>query len=319
MLSSSLSLPTKACHNCRRKRWKCDRSLPVCQKCLSTGTECLGYGKLFIWNQGVASRGKMMGKSFSEIEPINGIKNRSNEKETRSIIESGHASETRITDHSELSVTPPDRLPPRIDPSIGDIVKYNEPAMRSIARALVEPLVANLDEGHRDYLVHFATKLCADMVAYDGPGKNPMRALVPATSSFPFLLQIMIANSAFHVFNISKGAAHTTEEQNIYDTEVMLYNAPNQKFYRDALVAKQKALGSLAKFLTTVNPTNFDLILAAIMLFVNYDLIESGKEQWKPHLEGAQKLISLLGTPPFSSLGRVMSNLRIYLLSDYLV
>lgn len=56
---------SKPCHNCRRKRRRCDRSVPVCHKCMKTGQECLGYGKLFIWNEGVASRGKMMGKAYA--------------------------------------------------------------------------------------------------------------------------------------------------------------------------------------------------------------------------------------------------------------
>ena len=64
MSAVAFNLPTKACHNCRKRRWRCDRSLPSCQKCSTAGTECLGYGKLFKWNSGVASRGKMMGKSY---------------------------------------------------------------------------------------------------------------------------------------------------------------------------------------------------------------------------------------------------------------
>ncbi len=39
----------KSCHNCRVRRRRCDRSVPVCFKCASTGQECLGYGKLFKW------------------------------------------------------------------------------------------------------------------------------------------------------------------------------------------------------------------------------------------------------------------------------
>ncbi|KAL4807910.1 fungal-specific transcription factor domain-containing protein [Aspergillus unguis] len=57
-------LASKACHNCRRRRIRCDRAVPACQKCAKYGQECLGYGKLFVWNNGVASRGKMMGKTF---------------------------------------------------------------------------------------------------------------------------------------------------------------------------------------------------------------------------------------------------------------
>jgi hypothetical protein len=65
MQSSAITATAKKpCHNCRRRRLKCDRSLPACTKCSRTGQACLGYGKLFLWNQGVASRGKMMGKTF---------------------------------------------------------------------------------------------------------------------------------------------------------------------------------------------------------------------------------------------------------------
>lgn len=54
----------EACHNCRRRRLRCDRSLPHCLKCTSNGYECLGYGRLFRWEQGLASRGKMAGMTF---------------------------------------------------------------------------------------------------------------------------------------------------------------------------------------------------------------------------------------------------------------
>lgn len=57
--------PTRSCHNCRRRRWKCDRSLPTCNKCYSAHQKCLGYDKLFRWTDSVASRGSMMGKTFA--------------------------------------------------------------------------------------------------------------------------------------------------------------------------------------------------------------------------------------------------------------
>lgn len=60
------NMPRESCHNCRRRRRRCDRSLPHCQKCRRVDEECLGYGKFFSWVNGVASRGKMMGKSFDK-------------------------------------------------------------------------------------------------------------------------------------------------------------------------------------------------------------------------------------------------------------
>jgi hypothetical protein len=54
--------PTKSCHNCRYNRLSCDRSVPACCRCTTTGKNCLGYGKLWRWVDAVASRGKMAGK-----------------------------------------------------------------------------------------------------------------------------------------------------------------------------------------------------------------------------------------------------------------
>jgi hypothetical protein len=60
----------KACHNCQRRRRRCDRALPNCRKCEHANEECLGYGKLVTWVDGVASRGKMLGMSFDQFENV---------------------------------------------------------------------------------------------------------------------------------------------------------------------------------------------------------------------------------------------------------
>jgi hypothetical protein len=39
----------KPCHNCRRRRLRCDLSVPTCYKCTKTGQKCLGYGQLYRW------------------------------------------------------------------------------------------------------------------------------------------------------------------------------------------------------------------------------------------------------------------------------
>lgn len=56
-----------ACHNCRRQRLKCDRSAPQCRKCISRGQACLGYQRLLRWETGLASRGKLTGKTFQSL------------------------------------------------------------------------------------------------------------------------------------------------------------------------------------------------------------------------------------------------------------
>ena len=58
---------TQPCHNCRRRRLRCDRSLPKCLKCIKRGQECLGYECLLRWEDGMASRGKMVGRTFEDL------------------------------------------------------------------------------------------------------------------------------------------------------------------------------------------------------------------------------------------------------------
>ena len=58
----------KGCYTCRRRRITCDNGLPTCRKCRDAGKECLGYQKPLVWVKGgVASRGKMMGRSFDDV------------------------------------------------------------------------------------------------------------------------------------------------------------------------------------------------------------------------------------------------------------
>ena len=54
--SSLANYLNNPCHNCRRRRLRCDRSRPICNKCSSSGRECLGYDKLFIWTQCAGTR-----------------------------------------------------------------------------------------------------------------------------------------------------------------------------------------------------------------------------------------------------------------------
>ncbi|ORY14409.1 fungal-specific transcription factor domain-domain-containing protein [Clohesyomyces aquaticus] len=306
MSQSNLILPTKACHNCRKRRWKCDRSLPVCQKCLSSGSECLGYGTLFVWRQG-ASRGKMMGKSFE-----GGSTNKERQE---------HAPSQKPTSLRHCDNARDDTETPHSAPST--VVKQETGDM-TIQWALVDPLVKDLDQHARYYLLHFASQLCADMVVYDQPGENPFRDLIPATSANPLLLQVILANSAFHVYNLSREPVDQSAIQGnrkqclaAYYRTVSRFGGPMKTSYRDALVAKQQGLSLLAQAVTSINESTFDVVLASILLFINYDLIESGIDKWRVHMEGARRLINLFGDTPFQQRG--MSRLRKCLLADLLV
>ena len=151
---------TKPCHNCRRRRLRCDRSWPTCHKCAVSGQECLGYGKVFVWTQGIDSQGN--------VNPPPG----------RRIPDDGD-----VSGSSSLSVSPspPGQQPghglprpqPRPDPSdqhpLAQLVQQaREQAAQQMNRqqspqadsplqppgALTDPLFQDLDRTSRYYLSH---------------------------------------------------------------------------------------------------------------------------------------------------------------------
>lgn len=207
---------------------------------------------------------------------------------------------------------------------IEEVIPAREETEVAVHWSLVDPLIQDLNPHSRYYIYHFSTQICEDLVIYDGPGQNPIRDLIPAISAYPSLLQIMLANSAFHVFNISRDPISQSPYQQdqkpclvAYYQAVSKFGGPMRSSYQDALLAKQQALSLLAQLVSSVNESNIDLILVVILLFINYDLIESGRDKWKVHMEGARRLIDLLGTPPY--LQRPMSRLRLSVLADFLV
>ncbi|KAL4895971.1 fungal-specific transcription factor domain-containing protein [Aspergillus ambiguus] len=153
----------KACHTCRRRRVKCDRGVPHCNRCRGAGLECLGYGKLILWNQGVASRGKMMGKTF-ELPKADSL--------SSPRPGSPHCSEGRT-----VSATP--------------------------ASPMVDPLFQDFSPTIRRYLTHFGRTFSTDLVIYDVPDQNPVRQLLRYARDHPVLRHIIVATSAHHLYNLS--------------------------------------------------------------------------------------------------------------------
>lgn len=71
------------------------------------------------------------------------------------------------------------------------------------------------------------------MAIYDSPDQSPLQDLIPAVSAYPLLLQIIIANSAVHVFNISRDPIDASVYQEAkrpclvaYYTAVSRYGGP---------------------------------------------------------------------------------------------
>ncbi|KAE9579784.1 Acriflavine sensitivity control protein acr-2 [Colletotrichum fructicola] len=294
-----LNAPTKPCHNCRRRRLRCDRSYPHCHKCTAAGQECLGYGKLFRWTEGVASRGKLAGKAtitFSSApEP---------ESHSSSLQLADPAASSSGTQHPDL---PPAASSSSAEPEPSSALVVSAAAVRpgtqSAPWTLVDPLFQDVEHHYRHYLSYFTTRVCRDLVSWDVPDRNPFRSLVPLTRAHPLLQHIIVAASAAHMSNLSRAVS---------SDPVADLNA--RQALNDALIAKHKALRLLSSAIQSIGSSGGvggDVVLAAVLFFVNVELIESGQSGWKPHLEGAGRIMAFL--PPVGSADEA---LRDYVMSD---
>ncbi|KAF2489033.1 hypothetical protein BU16DRAFT_496889, partial [Lophium mytilinum] len=285
----------EACHNCRRRRLKCDRSLPQCLKCIKRGQECLGYQRLFRWDQGVASRGKMAGMTFDEM-----AKDRARHKNSN-----------------------PQALCPT---SLSDEQFARENIEVSPLRFLADPLIQDVNHASRKYLFYFASDVCRDLVLYDIPENNPFRELIPLTHKHPVLLQIIIANSALHMSNACQKSSASDTAAFPLGPRTSLLGSPcssssvirQTTSYNDALAAKQQALRLLASALTSIASVDTDVILAVVLLFIECELIDSGRDNWRYHTNGAKTIIERVCGPNVST-QTAMSPLRSCLISNCLV
>lgn len=115
------------------------------------------------------------------------------------------------------------------------------------------------------------------------------------------LLHIMVANAALHLSNashrsVSGGASPASSSSDTPLRSVQsrwsLIREPGS--YGDALVAKQRALSCLRVALMDRSSANTDATLATILLFTEFELLDSGRDSWRHHLSGAREIIGAL-------------------------
>jgi hypothetical protein len=158
------------------------------------------------------------------------------------------------------------------------------------------------------FVLLVASHVCKDLVLYDVPKHNPFRELIPLTHHHPVLLQIIIANSALHMSNASQKSL-------VLSTKCATRQPES---YQDALVAKQRALCLLNSALSSIASVNVDVTLAVVLLFIDFELLDTGQENWKHHINGARTIIETLCASSLST-QKEMSPLRSSLISNCLV
>ncbi|KAI0599701.1 fungal-specific transcription factor domain-containing protein [Biscogniauxia sp. FL1348] len=253
----------RACHNCRRRRLRCDRSVPECHKCSIAGLKCLGYGKLFRWTDTLVPNYPASVRRRSTTPP---------------------ASEPPPGNRLQASVAPSNRL--------GILSTPGDEFLDTPIISLSDPVLQDLGLSSRQYLYYFATRFCQDLVVHDSlrHGANPFRELIPMSQMHPFLQHIIIAVSAVHY---SQAMSHAP-------TRSPHYAQIAAKALVDALWARQKSIQALLGVLercrdmgwNRTNRSEKDALLATVLFFLNFDLIDSSGDGWREHLKAAGKLLS---------------------------
>lgn len=127
-------------------------------------------------------------------------------------------------------------------------------------------------------------EVCKDLVLHDLPTQNPFRNLLPLSGDYPVLQHIIVAIAALRLANVTEERPLTRDAR----------RGPSSEAYKDALVAKHRALRLLSEALTNSDSTNSDVVLASIMLFIKFELLDSGRDGWRFHTEGARQLMAYL-------------------------
>ncbi|OJJ87438.1 Zn(II)2Cys6 transcription factor [Aspergillus glaucus CBS 516.65] len=317
----------KGCYTCRRRRIICDNGQPTCQKCRDAGKECLGYQKPLVWVKGgVASRGKMMGRSFEEVTKKNPRRaGEPNELSAPAPTENMNPPSTvevfnqSVPNTSNQVAVPYSSNALPVPGSSGAAQQRGKntghiSASRNISTtddthilpSLIDPILKDINGLARFYIFHFNEKTAADLVLYANT-QNPYRDLISLVGESPLLANALSATGALHYALLADGdfspmpwstgepsANGTLLTPKEVEREVTssMSRRPSSKAYEHFLGLKQRALRQLSQDIRDPVKRNDDKTAAAIMVLALMDAIESGDEAWKYHLEGAKNLLN---------------------------
>ncbi|CAG8178844.1 unnamed protein product [Penicillium salamii] len=228
---------TQGCYTCRRRRIICDNGQPTCRKCRDAGKECLGYQKPLVWVKGgVASRGKMMGRSFDgpekspskpkrqEPAPIDDSGPTGSGFGVFSITESqspsdadSHSSGTQPSPETDGWAFETDNtiVGTEVEQMGFNFHQEHDTAVMHVPRGappaeytptpwgLVDPLLKDLSQFSRYYVHHYNQYMVNDFALYS-QSKNPFRDLTALVNHSPVLAHSITALGALHYSLLSE-------------------------------------------------------------------------------------------------------------------
>ena len=141
--------------------------------------------------------------------------------------------------------------------------------------------------------------VCRDLVLYNVLYDNPFRNLIPLAGFYPSLLQAIVANSALHMSNATESHASLlhlaysgVDGQDLRASNVL--TSLCETHYYVALASKQRALVMLNSALDVMCARDIDVVLAIVLLLIEFELIDCEQKEWKHHVRGARSLIEII-------------------------
>lgn len=152
---------------------------------------------------------------------------------------------------------------------------------------------------------------------YDHIEDNHFRGLIPLAHHNPVLLHIIIANSAMRMSHVQQRnvESHATGQLDTSPSAFQLSRSTSASY---ALGAKYRSLYLLCTILRGNAPIQSDITLAVVLLFIELELLDSGRENWTHHINGARRIIEKLCDTNVLC-NKPMTSLRKFLISNCLV
>jgi hypothetical protein len=133
------------------------------------------------------------------------------------------------------------------------------------------------------YNIPDSEKISPELVLYDVPSGNPFRSILPIISSSPLLLKGVLAVAARHHLNQAESLTASSS-----GLELVSRSSPS--LYH-ALYYKQQALLQMRNDLSAgANGPHRHILIAAMNMLVMAEILESGKDTWRIHLNAVQAL-----------------------------
>ncbi|KAL8424175.1 hypothetical protein RB596_004134 [Gaeumannomyces avenae] len=291
------SIAPVSCWTCRRRRLRCDSRLPTCAKCAKAGYRCLGYGpdKPFVWvGLGRRTSKKVVAAMAAAAEAAKADKAAEKASSSSSSSPSSRGSGELVSA----------KRPSQSQQSW----RVSGPATITVAAALpppelllcrpTEPMFVGHDAKTRGYIEYYLRRCCAECTIPQTPEEeekmNPYRSFMALSQGSPLVHNTVVALAAHHLAGSSRPAPKLLEapmSPGRYDDGDDDQNGvSNTAIFSDALTHKNMAIMNLRTALKSLDHS--DAVVAASLLLIWVELLESGTKSWRCHLDGMVALLA---------------------------